>query len=59
VAAAADVHAGGIVSTGIGPDGDRYTIPSLPFTLDGVAPEADRAVPRTGADSEAPAWREP
>lgn len=59
VAAAADVHAGGILSTGIGPDGDRYTIPSLPFTLDGVAPEADRAVPRTGADSEAPTWREP
>jgi crotonobetainyl-CoA:carnitine CoA-transferase CaiB-like acyl-CoA transferase len=57
VAEAADVRAGGILTTGIGPDGDRYTVPSLPFTLDGVAPEADRVVPRPGADS--PTWRVP
>ncbi|TDD81471.1 CoA transferase [Actinomadura darangshiensis] len=59
VAAAADVRADGILTTGIGPDGDRYTVPSLPFTLDGVAPAADQEVPRPGADSDAPAWREP
>jgi crotonobetainyl-CoA:carnitine CoA-transferase CaiB-like acyl-CoA transferase len=54
VAAAEDVRAGGTLTTGIGPDGDRYVVPSLPFTLDGVAPAADRAVPRLGADSAAP-----
>ena len=59
VAAAEDVRAGGVLTTGIGPDGDRYTVPSLPFTLDGVEPAADRRVPRTGADSDAPTWREP
>ncbi|WP_395105409.1 CaiB/BaiF CoA transferase family protein [Actinomadura sp. SCN-SB] len=59
VAEAADVRAGGILTTGIGPDGDRYAIPSLPFTLDGVAPAADRAVPRPGAHSDAPTWSEP
>ncbi len=51
VAEAEDVRAGGMLTTGIGPDGDRYVVPSLPFTLDGVAPAADRAVPRLGADS--------
>lgn len=54
VAAAEDVRASGVLTTGIGPDGDRYPIPSLPFTLDGVAPAADRAVPRPGADT--PVW---
>src|SRR6476469_1508478 len=54
VAEAADVRAGGVMTTGIGPDGDRYVIPSLPFTLDGVAPPADRTVPRPGADT--PGW---
>lgn len=57
VAEAPDVRASGILTTGIGPDGDRYPIPSLPFTLDGVAPGADRAVPRPGADP--PAWPVP
>ncbi|MEV5413017.1 CoA transferase [Thermopolyspora sp. NPDC052614] len=56
VAGAADVRAGGVLTTGIGPDGDRYPIPSLPFALDGVEPPADRAVPRPGADSDGPHW---
>jgi crotonobetainyl-CoA:carnitine CoA-transferase CaiB-like acyl-CoA transferase len=54
VAEAADVRASGVLTTGIGPDGGRYAIPSLPFTLDGVAPSADRPVPRPGAHT--PVW---
>ncbi|GAB3440327.1 CaiB/BaiF CoA transferase family protein [Actinophytocola sediminis] len=54
VTEAPDVRAGGVLTTGIGPDGDRYTVPSLPFTLDGVAPAPDRVVPRPGADT--PSW---
>jgi crotonobetainyl-CoA:carnitine CoA-transferase CaiB-like acyl-CoA transferase len=57
VAEAPDVLASGVLTTGIGPDGDRYTVPSLPFTLDGVTVEADQAVPHAGADSGAPGWR--
>lgn len=52
VAAAEDVLTSGILTTGISQDGERFTIPSLPFTLDGVEPAADRAVPRLGADSD-------
>jgi crotonobetainyl-CoA:carnitine CoA-transferase CaiB-like acyl-CoA transferase len=54
VAEAADVRASGVLTTGIGPDGDRYLVPSLPFTLEGVAPAADRVVPRPGDDR--PVW---
>jgi crotonobetainyl-CoA:carnitine CoA-transferase CaiB-like acyl-CoA transferase len=57
VAAAADVLAGGVLTTGVDPAGARYPVPSLPFTLDGVAPAPDRVVPRTGAD--APTWEVP
>ena len=57
VAEAPDVLASGVLTTGVGPDGDLYTVPSLPFTLDGVTVEADLAVPRAGADSDAPGWR--
>lgn len=54
VAAAPDVRAGGVLTTGVDPAGDRYPVPSLPFTLDGVTPAPDRVVPRAGAD--APGW---
>ncbi|NBE95023.1 CoA transferase [Nonomuraea sp. KC401] len=57
VAEAPDVRASGVLTTGVGPDGDRYTVPSLPFTLDGVTVEADQAVPHAGADSGEPGWR--
>ncbi|HEY8480262.1 MAG TPA: CoA transferase [Spirillospora sp.] len=57
VAAAEDVRASGILTTGVDPDGGRYPIPSLPFALDGVEPPAEQAVPRPGADSGSPTWR--
>ncbi|PXY27805.1 CaiB/BaiF CoA transferase family protein [Prauserella muralis] len=51
VAAAPDTRSSGILTTGVSPDGERYAIPSLPFTLDGVDPAPDRAVPKAGADT--------
>ncbi|PRX46679.1 crotonobetainyl-CoA:carnitine CoA-transferase CaiB-like acyl-CoA transferase [Prauserella shujinwangii] len=51
VAASADARSSGILTTGVTPDGVRYPIPSLPFTLDGVDPVPDRAVPEVGADT--------
>ncbi|MCT2581868.1 CaiB/BaiF CoA transferase family protein [Actinophytocola gossypii] len=59
VAAAEDVRASGVLTTGIAPDGTRYPVPSLPFRLDGVEPAADRAVPRLGADTDTLPGRSP
>ncbi|WP_199434508.1 CaiB/BaiF CoA transferase family protein [Qaidamihabitans albus] len=52
VAAASDTRSSGILTTGVSPDGERYPIPSLPFSLDGVDPAPDRAVPKVGADTD-------
>jgi crotonobetainyl-CoA:carnitine CoA-transferase CaiB-like acyl-CoA transferase len=57
VAEAADVRAGGVLTTGVDPAGEAFPVPSLPFTLDGVTPSPDRAVPRVGADT--PTWDSP
>lgn len=51
VSAADDTRSSGILTTGVSSDGERYPIPSLPFTLDGVVPAPDRAVPEAGADN--------
>ena len=39
---------GGALTTGIDEHGRRFTVPALPFALDGVAPEPDRKVPVLG-----------
>lgn len=52
VAASADTRASSILTTGVSPDGERYPIPSLPFSLDGVDPAPGRAVPKAGADND-------
>lgn len=59
VAEAGDVAAGGILTTGVSPDGEKYRVPSMPFTLDGVAPPPGRAVPALGAHTDDIAGREP
>lgn len=45
---APDVVASEILTTGIDPEGEQFTIPSMPFHLDGVEVEADLAVPHPG-----------
>lgn len=53
VADAPDVLASGILTTGLDPDGHRYTVPSLPFNLDGVEVRGDLQVPGVGSDTDA------
>ncbi|WP_375002675.1 CaiB/BaiF CoA transferase family protein [Aeromicrobium sp. CTD01-1L150] len=50
VATADDVAASGILTTGIDPAGERFTVPGLPFRLDHVPPVADQRVPAVGED---------
>lgn len=52
VAGATDVEQSGILTHGRDTTGRRFTVPTLPFRLDGVSVEADREVPRVGADDE-------
>ena len=52
VATAPDVVRSGILTTGRDPDGRRFDVPSLPFSLDGVQVRADLPVPSVGVDIE-------
>lgn len=54
VAQSADVAASGILTTGVSPDGDRFTIPSMPFKLDGVTASPDLRVPAVGESTSLP-----
>jgi len=44
---------GNVLTTGLDEHGRRFTIPSLPFTLDGADPAADRSVPAVGEHTRA------
>lgn len=48
VAAAPDVRDGGVVTTGIDPCGGRFSVPAVPFRLDGTEPRAGLRVPAIG-----------